>query len=121
MEEQFREVIPRHLAAVGVRSKDVRCPDIRVVDLGDLLGQRVPKELQEPHLLSNILCGCRGSSQRFLEAAQGGRWLGGCSRRASLGCLNIWRTWNTTAWPESGLTLLGTTGELSRSEVDCRD
>lgn len=60
MEEQFREVIPRHLAAVGVRSKDVRCPDIRVVDLGDLLGQRVPKELQEPHLLSNILCLCPG-------------------------------------------------------------
>lgn len=106
-----------HLATTGVWSKDVGWPDVGVFDLLDLRGQRVPEELWQSHLLSDVLWGCWwpwGSSQWRLEAVQGGRWLGGHSQGASLGCLNIWRTWNASALPESDLTLLGGAGELGR-------
>lgn len=49
-----------HLATAGVWSKDVGWPNIGVFDLLDLRGQRVPEELGQPHLLSDVLWLCPG-------------------------------------------------------------
>lgn len=71
--EESREVVLSHLATGGVWPKDVGWPHVGVIDLGDLLGQRVPEELQQPDLLSSTVWGCWwrwGSSQWWLKAAQ---------------------------------------------------
>lgn len=64
-------MVPGHLAAVGVWSKDIGWPDIGVFDLGDLLGRGLPKELWQPHLLTDALW-LRGDRADPEQEDQGG-------------------------------------------------
>lgn len=55
-EERAGEVVPGHLAAVGIWTKDVGWSHVGVINLGDLLGRGLPEQLEEPHLCDHSLC-----------------------------------------------------------------